>query len=306
MESEIRHLRLVVAIAESGSVTRAAERLHLTQSALSHQLRDIETRLGTPLFHRVGRRMRLTAAGERFRESASEALEVVERMEQRLKAAASGVDGVLRLATECYTVYHWLPSVLKAYGRRHPRVEVRIDPSATSRPVSAVLEAQLDLAIMMQAVRDRRLASRLLFEDELFAIVSPDHPFARQPFVSLRDFASQTLLLYTEKGDSSFYQRVLAPAGIAPKVQAVRLTEAKLELVKAGLGVAVLAGWAVAPLVRARQVRAVRITRGGISRDWHAVTLRGLARLPYVQDFIDLLVTHAPARRAPSAVAVAR
>src|SRR5262245_19557925 len=110
---DLRHLRLVAAVAESGGQTRAARRLNLTQSALSHQLRELESRIGAPLFIRASRRMVLTATGERILGTARRVLHEVEALERDLVAeSASGGAGVVRLATECYTVYHWLPGVV--------------------------------------------------------------------------------------------------------------------------------------------------------------------------------------------------
>src|SRR5215510_4912718 len=107
---EIRHLRLVAAIAEEGGVTRAGNRLHLTQSALSHQLRDVEDRLGSALFERVGKRMILTDAGERLLRTARVVLDEIHQAEHDIRRASSGRQGVLRIATQCYTNYHWLPN----------------------------------------------------------------------------------------------------------------------------------------------------------------------------------------------------
>src|SRR5215470_2310330 len=118
MDLEVRHLRLVAAVAEVGSLTRAGDRLHLTQSALSHQLRDIESRLGAPLFLRVGKRLVLTPAGD--------VLARLEQAEREIRQMGKERAGILRLTTECYTCYHWLPPLLIRYRRRFPRVEVRI------------------------------------------------------------------------------------------------------------------------------------------------------------------------------------
>src|SRR5690349_901398 len=111
---EVRHLRLVAAVADTGSVTRAARRLHLTQSALSHQLRDVETRLGTALFARTARRMVPTPAGERLLATARRVLDELAGAERDLGAAAADA-GVARVATQCYTCYHWLPGVLREF-----------------------------------------------------------------------------------------------------------------------------------------------------------------------------------------------
>ncbi len=295
MDLEVRHLRLVREVSGAGSLTRAGASLHLTQSALSHQLRDIESRLGTPLFLRVGKRMVLTPAGERLLRSAEDVLTTIERTEEAIKNMAGAERGVLRLTTECYTCYHWLPALLKRYRRAHPRVDVRIDAGATSQPIAHLLEGNLDVAIVSDPVRDRRLVAVPLFEDEMVAIVEPRHPLALQPFIRPEDFANETLLTYASKEESTVYQRVLIPAGVTPMAfQQVQLTEAIIELVKAGLGVAVLARWAVDPYIRAGSVRALSLSRRGYHRVWSAAMLKDMARVPYVREFVDLIATHPP------------
>src|SRR5260221_6076254 len=127
MELEIRHLRLVAAVAEVGSLTRAGDQLHLTESALSHQLRDVESRLGTALFLRVGKRLVLTPAGERLLSSATDVLERLRQTEHDIREMGRARAGTLRITTECYTCYHWLPPLLLRYRRAFPRVEVRIN-----------------------------------------------------------------------------------------------------------------------------------------------------------------------------------
>jgi len=132
MDLEVRHLRLMQTVATLGSLTAAADRLNLTQSALSHQLRDIEDRLGTPLFLRRNRRMVATPAGQRVLDSATTILAELERTEAAVRALAKNRQGLLRVATECYTCYHWLPHVLKDFGQKCPSVEVRIEVEALS------------------------------------------------------------------------------------------------------------------------------------------------------------------------------
>jgi LysR family transcriptional regulator for metE and metH len=300
MDLEVRHLRLVREVTAAGSLTRAGASLHLTQSALSHQLRDIESRLGTALFLRVGKRMMLTPAGERLLRSAEDVLTTIERTEEAIRSLAGAERGVLRITTECYTCYHWLPALLKKYRRAHPRVDVRIDATATAQPIAPLLEGRLDVAIVSDPVRDRRLVTVPLFEDEMVAILEPRHPLASRPFLAPEDFAAETLLTYSSKEDSTVYQRVLVPAGVAPAgFQQVQLTEAIVELVKAGLGVAVLARWAVEPYIRSGVVRALGVTRRGYHRMWSAAMLKDMARVPYVREFVDLIATHPPFGNAP-------
>ena len=295
MDLELRHLKLVRAVNTHASLTRAGTELHLTQSALSHQLRDIEQRLGSSLFLRVGKRMVLTPAGEHLLRSADDVLATIERTEEAIRRLGGAGLGVLRISTECYTCYHWLPSLLKAFRRAHPKVEIQVVASATEHPLPYLLDGRLDVAIVSDPVRDRRLVARRLFDDEMVVIVEPRHPFATRPYIRAEDFAHETLLIYPPKEESTIYQEVLVPAGVKPaELQQIELTEAIIELVKAGLGVAVLARWAVAPYVKAGTLRAVPLTRRGFRRVWSAATLKNMARVPVVRDFIDLVARHPP------------
>jgi LysR family transcriptional regulator for metE and metH len=301
MDLEIKHLRLVSAIARTGSVTRAGDLLNLSQSALSHQLRDIEDRLSVSLFHRVGKRMVLTTAGDALLRTATQVLDIVGRAEDEIRKAGKSEAGLLRITTQCYTCYHWLPGLLKEYRLRHPNVDVQVDADATPRPIKSLLEGRIDLAIVSDRVRDRRLVEQPLFEDELLVIMSPSHRWAGRAAVEPKDFADETLIIYPPKEESTMLQRFLAPAGVTPKaLQQVQLSEAIIELVKAGLGVAVMARWAVEPYVRAGSLRAARLTRKGFRRRWGAAMLRDMSNVPHAKDFIDLIIRRSPVVSRPS------
>jgi LysR family transcriptional regulator, regulator for metE and metH len=299
MDLEVRHLKLVASVAEVGSLTRAGDRLHLTQSALSHQLRDIESRLGAALFLRVGKRLVLTPAGDRLLSSAKDILERLEQVEHDIRQMGKEHSGVLRITTECYTCYHWLPPLLMRFRRKFPRIEVRIDVDATRHPIATLLAGKIDLAIVSSPVADRRLASKKVFEDELVIIAARHHRFAQLPHVRLTEFRDETLFIYPPREDSSFLQEVLLPAGITPaRVEEVQLTEAITELVKAGLGVAVLAQWAVQPLLDTGALIARPLTARGLHREWRAVMPKDLARTDHIVEFIELLEKHAPTVRS--------
>src|SRR5262249_58843523 len=144
---EMRHLRLIRAVADHGGLTRAGASLHLSQSALSHQLRDVEEGLGVRLFERVGKRMVITYAGSRILDHSRRALEIVERAEAEAKRLASGAGAVLRLSTQCYTCYHWLPRVLGPFRRRFPPGEGRVDAAAPHRTIAAVAGGDIGLGL---------------------------------------------------------------------------------------------------------------------------------------------------------------
>lgn len=294
MKLEIRHLKLIKAIAREGSVTKAGNRLHLTQSALSHQLRDAEQKLGARLFTRLNKRMLLTPAGERLLVSADNVLEEIKRAEEDIHRIALSREGVLRLSTQCYTCYHWLPSMLKLFQQKFPRVDVQIMVEATRRPLEALLDGKLDLAIVNRPLRNSKIAYKPLFHDELVAVVRPDHPLASRAHVKAQDFADQHLLVYqVPKEESTIFQKFLIPAGVSPRrVSQVQLTEAIIEMVKAGLGVSIMARWAVAPQLASGTLCAVPLSSRGFHRQWSAATLKNKSAPAYLNAFIDLLANN--------------
>ena len=157
--------------------------------------------------------------------------------------------------------------------------------------MAALFDGRLDLAIVHNTARDRRLVSRPLFRDELVLITPPDHPLAGRPYINAADLADEHLIVYAApREELSVFQKLLFPAGVAPRqVSHLELTEAIVEMVKAGLGVGVMARWAVAPQLAAKSLRAVPLTRRGLYRSWAAVRLRASAPPVYFNAFIDLL-----------------
>jgi LysR family transcriptional regulator for metE and metH len=301
VDLEVRHLQLVTAIARDGSMTKAAIGLHLTQSALSHQLRAIESRFDTPFFLRVGKRMVLTAAGRRVLESATRILEDLARVEEDVRRIAGNGEGIIRVATQCNTGYSWLPPLLATFSHKHPRVNISIRPDSTDRPVQALLEGELDLAILTDEPADPRLRLRRLFADEMIALVTPEHRFATRRWISPRELATEHLLLYSSSPDESFVlKRVLGPTGLAPtRLSFIMLTEAMIEMARAGLGVAVLPRWSAQQAIATRSVVPVSLTRRGIRRHWTAATLKAHTLPPWLDDFIALIAERALPAQTP-------
>ena len=293
MNLEIRHLKLVAAIAETGSMTRAGNCLHLTQSALSHQLRDAEEQLGVPLFERKSRQMTLTPAGERLLQSARAVIAELDGAQKEIQRHGAVSQGLIRLSTECYTVYHWLPARLKLFQQKFPLVEFQLVVEATDNPFEALLGGKLDLAIACTRIRNRKIRYTPLFEDEVVVIVPPGHRMAGKKHVEPEDFADETVFIYPPKEESTLLNEILAPAGVWPRrVQEVTLTEAIVEMVKGGLGVAALARWAVAPQLASGAVIGKSLTANGLHRTWSAAQLRDQRAPAYLQEFIRLLAEH--------------
>jgi LysR family transcriptional regulator for metE and metH len=302
---DVRHLRLIVAIVDDGSLTRAGARLNLTQSALSHQLKQLESSLGLPLFLRVRKRLVPTEAGEELVARARLIIADVGSLEDDLRRRAAGWRGTLRIATECYTWYEWLPPLLKRFGRRHRNIDVRIVPGATGDPIGALERGELDLAITTHVPQSAKLTARPLFSDEMLLIVANDHPLAGKGFVRPADLAGERLMLYVPAAQSHFYQRFFVPAGKRPaEVVEVKLTEAILAMVRSGLGVAALARWAIASELSSGRLTGIRLGPNGFVRDWHAAMAapRGREVAAYIADFAELIAESAtPARFAVKA-----
>jgi len=299
LDLEIRHLRLVAEIADAGSMTKAADRLCLTQSALSHQLRDVESRFQTTFFVRLGRRMVLTAAGRRLLESARRVLGDLARAEEDIRRLAGHGDGVIRVCTQCNTGYHWLAPLLSTFGRKHPRVTVHIAADATDRPIDALLEGRVDVALLIDPPENPRVRLHPLFADDMVAVVAAAHPLAKRRWVSPHELADEHLLIYSSRPEDSFvFRRVLGPEGLQPRrVSFIMLTEAIIELARAGTGVGVLPRWSAQPAISTGGIVALSITRQGMRRQWAAATLAAQPDPPFITDFVSLVAERAmPAR----------
>lgn len=210
----------------------------------------------------------------------------------------------LRIATECNTCYSWLPAVLPAFRERFPHVEIRLELPAANRLLSSLAEDRLDLAIMSSPVRDRRVVTKPLFDDELLVAVHPNHRFTRAPHVSISELRNETLILYSSVEHSTVMRRVMLANGVFPKatIAHVQLTEAIIELVKADVGIAILAKWSLKPHLDSGSVRGVRITPKGFLRKWQAVVPKHLAGADYIKEFCRLLATHVPTGATPRLV----
>jgi LysR family transcriptional regulator, regulator for metE and metH len=288
MKLELRHLNLVRMVVEEGGLTRAGRRLGISQSALSHQLRDIEEQLGVSLFHRVGRRLALAPAGDRILRAARLVLPEIERAELDLGQDSSQMLGTIRIGVEDDSCYCWLPGILRRFGRKYPNTELRLATASAEKPFQSLRQNELDLAVISQPARENQIKFYELFEDELFAVLAAGHSLADKKYLQPKDFGSETVFCSGPFSESLLYQRVLRPAGIRPReVMQVKLTEANLELVKYGFGVAVLARSALQPYLPIGEVRGVRITLHGLRRTWSAATRAGKKPPEYLAALVE-------------------
>jgi LysR family transcriptional regulator, regulator for metE and metH len=285
-------IRLVHHVAREGTLSGAAQALCLTQSALSHQLAKLERQIRTAVFIRTGKRMVPTSAGRLILERGQSILEAMLDLDGELAAIARGHRGTIRLTASCFTCYHWLPEVLPQFRQSWPDVEIRLVPEHSGRALDALDEGALDLVLTYEPLgEDPRLDALPIFEDEQVLVVAPDHRLAANAFVEAEDLADEHLFLHYGPPETSLFIRtVMMPAGVRPgRISEVRLTEAILGLVAAGVGAAVVTRWTAAPEIASGRVVALRIGRSGLIREWKAVRLSGEDSPAYLDEFRGLL-----------------
>ena len=284
----IRDLRLVAAIAADGSVTRAAGKLHLSQSAVSHQLLALERDLEVRLFDRIGKRMVPTAAGAKIAAAAEHLLSELVDLERSLAARPARVP--LRVTTSCYTSYGWLPAALAHFGERHPEVELEIVLEATRRAVPALAADEVDLAICTDPPRDATYDRAVAAISEIVAVASTAHPVAaraRRGTLMWPALADCELLVH-DIGDADLARLTAAIASPAPlAVRKVPLSEALLELVRAGRGVAIVDRWTIASQVRSPMRIFTMSPRA--PRTFHAVWRRANPRQLPIDELVAVI-----------------
>lgn len=282
---ELKHLRMLCALAESGNMTRAAEKLCITQSALSQQLKDIETKLGTDLFFRTRRKMIITEAGRQLQGTAVEVIEAVDLAERAISRKMKGEKGELKVGTQCIFCYKWLPQVMRLFHGKFPNIEIEVGNSVE---LLEELEGKKYDLIISGAVSPSEIHTSVpLFKDQLVCIMTEDHPLAACSFVQLSDFTGSNLIAHTDKSRNRFYQQVLRPQGIEPKrIMNVGAPQAIIEMVVAGFGIAIFPRWAVAETLKTWRIVARPITPRGFPLTWHAVYLSHSNIPIYQQEFI--------------------
>jgi len=274
---EARDLRLVQAIEQAGGATQAAKQLSLSQSAVSHQLRGLEERLGLPLFRRQGKRLRITPAGQKLFELAQQVLLPLLQTELELRRGLLRERPKLRVSTQCYTAYHWLPRALQALAAEHPEVELVLQGEVVGNAGEHLKDERSDLVLCVIPPSKGAWTSVPLFKDELVLAVPRGHALARKKFVVGSDLAEQTLI----QTNVSALERERVTRALFGDQVSVRhvlrlpVTEAVLDLVQAGMGVSILAGFTLQQRLERGEIEAVRLTRRGFPRSWTGVFRKG-------------------------------
>lgn len=287
---DIRHLRSLVAIAESGKLASAAERVHLSQSALSHQIKALEAHYDVVLFERSKQGMRFTSAGDRLLTLARTVLDQVHTAERDLVRLKGDTRGELRIVLECHTCFDWLMPVMDEFRRRWPEVEVDLVAGFHADPLALLASNRADLVIGARPEAQRGLYVAPLFRFEILAVLANEHRLRNKRRLEAADLVGETLITYpVPEQRIDLIREVLTPAGIHLPRRTAELTIAVLQLVASRRGVAALPNWGVKSYVDHDYVVAKRIGAKGLWSELYAVAPTGLANKPYLADFVQIV-----------------
>ncbi|MCG8016984.1 MAG: LysR family transcriptional regulator [Candidatus Thiodiazotropha sp. 'RUGA'] len=287
---ELTHLRIVAALQQHGTLTKAANALCLSQSALSHQIRYLEQKLGVEIWVKEGRRLRLTRAGNLLLETAEKVLPVLQQSQRTLKAYADGQTGVLRLGVECYPCYEWLTGVTAAYLKSNPQVDVDIFQRFRFSGFEGVVNFHIDMLITPDRVDHPGLSYQPLFEYELMLLVPESHPLAEKDWVSPQQLASEVLITFPVAEERlDVLNSFLWPAGFRPQQhKQIESIEIMLQLVALSRGVTVIPDWLIERACQALPLKSLRLGRQGMQRKLYAAYRTEDQQLSYQQAFISV------------------
>ena len=286
---ELRHLRTLSALRDTDSLVEAAERLFLTQSALSHQIKDLETRIGCRLFIRKTHPVRFTSAGNRLIKLADEVLPLAHAAEREVAKLAGGESGRLVMAIECHSCFEWLLPAIAVYREEWPDVDLDISSGFHFEPLPALNRGDLDVVITADPVPDKGLCYLPLFSYEAQLAVSKRHRLAGREWVEPGDLASETLIAYpVDRSRLDVFARFLGPAGIEPAgVRQAELTAMMIQLVASGKGVACLPNWALREYRERDYVSVTSLSEDGTWPTLYAAVRADQADAPFMVGFIE-------------------
>jgi LysR family transcriptional regulator for metE and metH len=287
---EVRHFKLISTISRLGSMSKAAEELCLTQSALSHQLKEAESRYGIQIFSRVNNKLILSDAGEIILEFANDILDRIEQMNETLRMVKNSELGTIRLSLEAYTSYYWLPSMLRRYNEQFPNIDVQITTENPTRPVEDLRNGKVDFAIMVYEPQDPTFQTIPLFEDELVVVVSSTHPLASNETINIRDLDNEKILTHTPKHEHHMVlEKSHSPKELNPeRFIHIASTETIINMTAENIGVAILSRWAIQPYLDSR-IKLLPIgSEEGLRKNWYLVSFKRELAL-HEEHFVRLL-----------------
>lgn len=284
----LKHLRTLVALRDTGSISEAAEHLFLTQSALSHQLKELEERLEFSLFIRKSKPLRFTLAGKRLLDLADDVLPMMRNAERDLVRLAGGESGRLHAAIECHSCFQWLMPALDLFRDNWPDVELDLSASFNFAPLPALIRGDLDLVITSDPEEIPGISFIPLFKYELLVAVAKHHPFALKKYLIPEDFQTETLITYpVDRQRLDIFTHFLDPVNIEPaEIRTSELTQMMLQWVASGRGLCALPNWALTEYLEKDFVLGRRLGKSGVWGTLFAALRTDQLDLPFIEDFL--------------------
>lgn len=282
------HLEILIAIKEHGTLTKAADALCLSQSALSHSIKKLETQLGTHIWHKEGRNLRLTAAGEGVQNLANRVLPQFTHTEGVLKQIAKGEKGALRIGMECHPCYQWLLRVIEPYLDDWHEIDIDVKQAFQFGALGALLSYEIDLLITPDPLFKPQIEYVPVFDYEHKLVVSASHPLAQQSNVYPEQLANEVLFSYpVEPLRLDIFSQFLNPAKCSVrKHKIIETTEIMLQMVAAGRGVCALPGWLAEQYAKTMPIKSLRFGEQGINKQIFLGTRKGEHKVDYLNAFI--------------------
>ncbi|MDA3858604.1 MAG: LysR family transcriptional regulator [Roseovarius sp.] len=290
MHIEFRHLKTIRAIHRAGGLAKAADSLHITQSALSHQIKGLEDQAGVELFVRRSKPLRLSAAGHRLLRVAENILPEIEALEAEFDGLREGSAGRLHIAIECHACFEWLFPVLEAFRKTWGEVDVDIRPGLAFDALPALQKEDVDLVISSDPEDLPGIIFKPLFDYEPVFVASSQHPLAQKPYVEAEDFRDEVLITYpVDRSRLDVFTELLTPAKVEPRsIRQVELTAVILLLVASNRGVAVLPDWVVREVKTSTDYVTRPLTKSGVTKRLYAAIREDDADKPYMAHLLRL------------------
>ncbi len=290
MHLELRHLRTIKAIHETGGLARAADTLNITQSALSHQVKGMEDQAGVELFVRRTKPLKLSAAGLRLLRTAERVLPEMEALADEFRSLRAGRSGRLHIAIECHACFDWLFPVLEQFRRAWPEVDVDIRPGLAFGAMEALMREEVDLVISSDPETLPDVIFNPLFDYAPTLVAARSNPLAEKPYVEAEDFRDQMLITYpVDRTRLDIFSEVLTPARVEPRaVRQVELTAVILMLVASDRGVSVLPDWVLREVKYQPDYVTRPVTKKGLTKRMYAATRAEDATKPFMAHILRL------------------
>jgi LysR family transcriptional regulator for metE and metH len=291
------HLAIIREVEREGSLTAAAARLNLTQSALSHAIRKLEDQLGVDIWRREARSLLPTQAGEYLLSVANRLLPQLSHAEDRLRQFAQGERGKLRIGMECHPCYQWLLKIVAPYLDDWPKVEVDVRQKFQFGGIGALFGHEIDMLVTPDPLFKPGLRFTPVFDYEQVLVVGSGHPLGTAAYIEPHEIAEETLITYPVATDRlDIYTQFLMPAGISPKRHMpIETTDIMLLMVAHGRGVAALPRWLVEENAATFDIRPIRLGRDGVAKQIFLGLREADAQIDYIRAFMDLASIRYPA-----------